>query len=131
MGRPLLQSQRNATLLIGVLRGCVKERRFRVLDFVIMPNHVHLIIELRSGMSIELAMQLIKGGFSYRLRKEPGYVGEVWQKGYSEVRIFDALSLKRHRQYIEQNPVKAGLVSVPDEYPFCFVYLARQKKTGG
>lgn len=116
MGRFLLQSDRNATLLIDVLRGCVKAGKFRVLDFVIMPNHVHLIIEVRSGMSIELAMQLIKGGFSYRIRKETGYLGEVWQKGYSEARIIDDDSLAHHRRYIEQNPVKAGLVSATGEY---------------
>jgi putative transposase len=128
MGRFLLQSDRNAMLLIEVLRGCVKAGKLRVLDFVIMPNHVHLIIEVRSGMSIELAMQLIKGRFSYRLKKELGYLGEVWQKGFSEVRINDAASLGRYREYIEQNPIRAGIVSAAGEYPFCFAYLARRKQ---
>jgi putative transposase len=130
MGRFLLQSERNAELLIDVLRGCVKTDKFRVLDFVIMPNHVHLILEVRRGMSIELAMQLIKGGFSYRLKKEKGYLSEVWQKGFSEVRIVDEGSMRRYRQYIEQNPIKAGLAAAPEEYPYCFAFLARRKKTG-
>jgi putative transposase len=33
-------------------------------------------------MTIEKAMQFIEGGFSYRLRKEGGYLGEVWQRGF-------------------------------------------------
>jgi putative transposase len=41
MGRALLQSERNATLLIDVLRSYVAARKFRVHDFVVMPNHVH------------------------------------------------------------------------------------------
>jgi putative transposase len=38
-------------------------------------------------------MQFIKGGFSFRVRKEFGYLGEVWQRGFSEVRIDDRQSL--------------------------------------
>jgi hypothetical protein len=44
MGRALLQSERNATLLIDVLRSYVAARKFRVHDFVVMPDHVHLLI---------------------------------------------------------------------------------------
>ena len=87
MGHRLLQSERNATLFIDVLRSHVAARRFKILDFVIMPDHVHLLITVNKDMTIEKAMQLIKGGFSYRLKKEFGYLGEVWQKGFSEVRV--------------------------------------------
>jgi len=81
-------------------------------------------------MSIERAVQFIKGGFSYRLKKEFGYLGEVWQQGFSEVRVEDNESLLQHRQYIAQNPVKAGLVDSPEKYPYCFAYLAKQKTAG-
>lgn len=82
-------------------------------------------------MSIELAMQLIKGGFSYRLKKETGYLGEVWQKGFSEVRILDERSLAQHRAYILENPVKAGLVITPDEYPLLLcIFGAHEAGTG-
>jgi putative transposase len=72
MGRRLLQSERNANLLIDVLRTLVAERHFRIDDFVIMPDHVHLLMTLDGKMSIEKAMQLVKGRFSYRLKKEFG-----------------------------------------------------------
>ena len=45
MGRRLLQSERNAELLIDVLRSLVAERRFELHDFVIMPDHVHLLVD--------------------------------------------------------------------------------------
>ena len=77
MGQRLLQSDRNVELLIDVLRSCVAEKKFRLHDFVIMPDHVHLLLTVDGKMTIEKAMQLIKGRFSYRLKKEFGYLGEV------------------------------------------------------
>ncbi len=64
MGKRLLQSERNAWLLIDVLRSLVAERKFQLHDFVIMPDHMHLLIEVGNEMTIEKAMQLIKGRFS-------------------------------------------------------------------
>ena len=130
MGRALLQSERNATLLVDVMRSYVLAGKFRLHDFVIMPDHVHLLITVEGEMTIEKAMQFIKGGFSYRLKKELGHMGEVWQRGFSEVRVDDRESFARHRQYIAQNPVKAGLVDSPEKFPYCFSYLAARKAAG-
>ena len=127
MGRRLLQSDRNATLLIDVLRSCVATRKFQLLDFVVMPDHVHLLITVEDEMTIEKAMQLVKGRFSYRLKKEHGFSGEVWQRGFSELRADDAKRLQAFRQYIAQNPVKARLATSLDEYPYCFRYLASKQ----
>jgi putative transposase len=129
-GRPLLQSERNATLMIDVLRSYVAAGKFRLHDFVVMPDHLHPLMTVGGAMSIEKAMQFIKGGFSYRLRKEYGYLGEVWQRGFSEVRAEDRVSFLQHRDYIAANPVKAGLVDSPEAFPYCFTYLAKRKAAG-
>ncbi len=131
MGRRLLQSDRSAMLLIDVLRGYVSARKFHLHDFVVMPDHLHLLITIQEDMTIEKAMQLIKGGFSYLLKKEHGYLGEVWQRGFSEVRADGVESMKAHREYIAQNPVKAGLAATPEEYLYCFVNLAKKKAGRG
>jgi putative transposase len=130
MGRALLQSERNAMLFIDVLRSNVRTKKVRIHDFVVMPDHVHLLISVDRDLSIEKAMQLIKGGFSFRLKKEFGYNGEVWQRGFSEVRVEDRGSFLKHREYIAQNPVRAELVSSPEEFPYCYSYLARRKAAG-
>jgi putative transposase len=130
MGRALLQSERNANLLIDVLRSCVVAKKFVVHDFVVMPDHLHVLITVDSEMSIERAMQFIKGGFSYRLGKELGHRGEVWQRGFSEVRVEDRESFLKHREYIAQNPVRAGLSETPEIYPYCYAYLASKKRAG-
>src|SRR5881409_3486122 len=61
MGRRLLQTDRNAGLLIDVLRSLVAEKEFEIHDFVVMPDHVHLLLTVGDGMTVEKAMQLIKG----------------------------------------------------------------------
>ena len=47
-------------LLVDVLRSNVATGRFRLHDFVIMPDHLHLLMTLSSDMTIEKSMQLIK-----------------------------------------------------------------------
>ncbi|MGH9735526.1 MAG: transposase [Candidatus Acidiferrales bacterium] len=78
-------------------------------------------------MTVERAVQLIKGGFSYRAKKELGFNGEIWQKGFSDVRITDDDTFARHVQYIAENPVKAGYALSPVEYRYCSAYLRRAK----
>lgn len=129
MGQRLLQSERNAELLIDVLRCYARAKKFEIHDFVIMPDHLHVLLTVRDEMTIEKAAQLIKGAFSFRIKKEFGYLGEVWQRGYSEVRVNDRGSHLKHREYIAQNPVEAGLASTPEEYPFCYMFLVRKKKS--
>jgi putative transposase len=130
MAQRLLQSERNAMLLIDVLRSNVATGKFQLHDFVIMPDHLHLLMTLRGDVPIEKAMQLIKGGFSYRVKRDLGYQGEVWQRGFSDVRIRDAQSFSQHRAYIVENPVKAGLVDSAEEWPYCYSYLAKKKAQG-
>jgi len=127
-GKALLQSDRNAMLFVDVLRSGVVRHKFQVRDFVIMPNHVHLLLTVDSNMSIERAMQLIKGGFSYRIRTELGYAGEVWQPGFSESRVYTNEHLQKCRDYIALNPVRAGVVASPELFPYCLSSLMRKKQ---
>jgi putative transposase len=127
MGKSLFQTERNASLLIDVLRCLVKEKAFEVHDFVIMSDHVHMLLTVHDGTTVEKAMQLIKGRFSFQLKKDLRFSGEVWQRGFSEVQVMNRTSFEAHRKYIAENPVKAGLVNSADEYRFRFSYLARAK----
>ena len=127
MKRRLLQSERNASLLIDVMRSLVAEHKFKLHDFVVMPDHLHVLLTLADGMTIEKAMQLIKGRFSRLLPQQSGYSGEIWQRGFTEVQVLDRVSFLHHREYIAQNPVKAGLVDSPGQCPDCYEFLARKK----
>jgi len=116
-----------ANLFVDVLRAHTFKSTFTVHDFVIMPNHVHLLITIPGELSIEKAVQLIKGGFSFRAKRELGFPGEVWQEGFSEVGVRERRNFLEHRRYIEQNPVKAHLVKTAEEYPFGSLHFKKKK----
>ena len=61
-GRSLFQTERMASLLIDVLRFYMRAGKITIHDFVIMPNHVHILMTLPGETTLEKAMQLIKGG---------------------------------------------------------------------
>jgi putative transposase len=109
------------------LRSLVAERKFELLDFVVMPDHLHLLLTVCGEMTIEKAMQFVKGRFSRRLGKQFGYVGEVWQRGFSERQVSGRASMEACRQYIAENPVKAGLARTSEEFAYCYKSSAKRK----
>ena len=129
-GRSLFQTDRMANLMIDVLRSYTRAGKFRVHDFVIMRNHIHVLLTVPGDTSVEKAMQLIKGNFSFRAKKELGFTGEVWQRGFCDVRISDEGSFRDHQEYIFDNPVKAGLAGTAEDYPYSSAYLRKLKQAG-
>jgi putative transposase len=130
-GAGLLQSEQMAGLLIDVLRHYAAAGKFKVHDFVVMPDHLHVLLTVNESSTIEKAVQFIKGGFSFRAKKELGYLGEIWQRGFSEVRVTDRESFLKHRAYIDENPVKARLVDAPEAFPFGSAHFKKQKERRG
>jgi putative transposase len=127
-GRALLQTERMANLFLNVLRSYAAEGRFRVHDFVVMRDHIHLILSVTGETTIEKAVQLIKGNFSYRAKKELGCQWKIWQRGFSEVRIYDREGFLYYQKYIYDNPVKAGYVKSAEEYPYSSAYFRRKRR---
>jgi REP-associated tyrosine transposase len=114
--KPLLQSDRMAGLFVDVLYNYRRERKYLLHEFVVMPNHFHLL--LTPEVTLERALQLIKGGFSFRAGREFGAKFQIWQSSFHDHRVRDTGEYLRARNYIRQNPVKAGLVRVAEEYPY-------------
>jgi putative transposase len=115
-GQALFQSERVANLLLATFLEYRKQKRFLLHEFVIMPNHLHVILTTTVGITLERSVQSIKGGFSFRAGKEPGMRSEIWQRGYVDHRIRDARDYAIHREYIWQNPVKRHLAEKPGEF---------------
>jgi putative transposase len=113
--RPLFSKDRWALLLIDTLRH-YQGAAYLLHEFVVMPDHIHVLITPK--MSLENAVQFIKGGFSYRARKELGSNMEVWQKGFSDHRIRDTEDYLRHVAYIRENPVRKHLCKQAEEFPY-------------
>jgi len=83
-----------------------------------MPNHLHVLITLGPEMSVEKAVQPMKGGFSYRAKRELGFNGEIWHRGFSEIRISGEEAYFARRKYIHENPVKERLVTEASEWEY-------------
>ena len=129
-GRQSLIAPEHNDELQKYITGIVIAQKHKLIAINNMPDHMHLLITVDGATTIERALQFIKGGFSYRLKKEYGYLGDVWQTGFSDVRVEDQQSFARHREYIAANPVKAGLAASEEAFPYCFVYLKNRKETG-
>jgi len=67
--------------------------------------------------SLEKAVQMIKGGSSFRIRKELMYPFQVWQAGYHDRWIRDVHEFRMRKQYIELNPVRARSVEKAADFP--------------
>ncbi|MFZ1087146.1 MAG: transposase [Terracidiphilus sp.] len=111
--RPFFRHERWAKLFIETFCG-YRPDRYLIHAFVLMPDHFHLIFI--PSASLELAVQCIKGGFSFRAKREFKWNGGIWVTGYSDHRIRDDEDYEIHCAYIANNPVKARLVERAGEY---------------
>ena len=116
--RSLLQTQRAASLFIEVLYEYREQGKFRLHEFVVMPDHFHVLITVGPELSIERAAQFIKGGFAYRAGKQLGFRAPVWQAGFSEVRVLTPLQFARIRDYIRENPVTRHLAEGSSDFSY-------------
>jgi putative transposase len=113
--QPIFRREAAAKLLIEVLSHYREQGKFLLHEFVVMPDHIHLLLTPAAEISLERAAQFIKGGFSFRLK----FRRPVWQPSFSNHRIRDFEDYDRHREYIWLNPVRAGLAVNPEDYPYC------------
>jgi putative transposase len=100
--------------MLDVLQHYRAQGRFALHAFVVMPDHVHVLITPAHDVSLEKAVQFIKGGFSFRLKSKR----DVWERSYNEVQILESAKFEACKGYIEENPVKAGLCATVAEYMF-------------
>jgi putative transposase len=99
-----------------------REGRYELHAFVVMPEHVHLLLTPATNITIERAIQLIKGAYSHELGGIIGRKREVWQRGFTDHRIRNVMDFIHHRTYIHQNPVERHLVADPCEYRYCSAF---------
>jgi putative transposase len=112
--RRLFQVEANAELMVQTLSDYRKQGRFAMRAVVIMPDHVHALITPATDVALEKAIQLMKGGFSFRLKSR----SEIWARGHFDKRVPDRAAYDACVTYIHRNPVVARLVETEGQYPF-------------
>jgi putative transposase len=110
--RALFSRDVAASLLVDVFLHYRGEGKYLLHEFVIMSDHFHALITPADAISLERAVQFIKGGFSFRLKSSL----PVWQASFTNHRVRDDEDFERHREYIWSNPVGAGLVIEAEDY---------------
>jgi putative transposase len=106
--RALFVVTANAELLVKTLFHYRDQGRYALHGFVVMPEHVHVLLTPSESQTVERCAQCIKGGFSHEVRAQ--FHGEVWQVGFHEHRIRDGEDFRRQLGYIAANPEKRGLI---------------------
>jgi putative transposase len=109
-------------LFLSFVEKAKRKFHFRLWDFCIMGNHIHFLIKPGKEGDLSEIMQWIKCNFAKAWNKKQGRTGHVWgERFYS--RIIDGMAdFLRVREYIEENPVKAGLVERAAEWVFGSLY---------
>ncbi len=118
MQRNLFQRNQVAELMVDTSFKYRDAEEFELHEYVVMPNHIHLLLSLNTQQQLGRVIQLIKGGFSHSLRDTGTNFREAWQQRYYARRARNAREVAEFSNYIRQNPVRKGLVQVAEEYPY-------------
>jgi len=85
--------------------------RYNLIAWVVMPNHVHVLVDMFNNFQINQIVHSWKSYTSKQINKQLGRTGVLWQREYWDRYIRDEVHFSRAIEYINMNPVKAGLVS--------------------
>ncbi|MEX5350733.1 transposase [Pseudomonas juntendi] len=113
---PLFQDFRHARLVVHYLRQAEQEQACRSLAWVVMPDHLHWLIELKA-VTLSTLMRRFKSRSSRTLHQDGVRQGPIWQCGYQDRALRREEHVMDVARYIIANPLRAGLVSRIGDYP--------------
>ena len=97
-------------------------KKYKIIAWCIMPNHVHILIEVFNGFSLSEIIHSWKSYSANQINKLLNRTGQVWMMEYFDRYIRDYEHFDKVVNYIHNNPVKAGLVKSPSEYRWSSAY---------
>lgn len=103
---------------LQIFSACAKEHGLRIHHYALMPNHVHLVLQAAVGQELSRAMLSANLTYSLFYRRAHRYTGHLWQGRFKSLLIDRDSYLGECGRYIELNPVRAGLVQDPANYPW-------------
>jgi putative transposase len=138
--RPLLGTVRARNLAVKTLEEVRLRYEFALVGYVIMPQHVHLLISESGRVSPARVMQIFKQRLSRRMRERKrsrkgqltlvfpegsGTLRRFWQRRYYDFNVYSHTKLREKLHYMHANPVKEKLVGHPGDWPWsswCYYY---------
>ena len=113
---PLLATPHSRHLFEQILERVRQWYGLYVTGYVIMPEHVHLLVTEPERGSLSVALQMLKQVTSHRL-KRPG-AAAFWQVRYYDFNVWSERKQTEKLDYMHMNPVKRGLVTTPEQWPW-------------
>jgi REP element-mobilizing transposase RayT len=121
-GPMYLRQPEIAKVVVDAMFKGVELKHYDLHAYVVMANHVHMLIDPKIEPS--RLMQMLKGATAREANRVLGLTGtSFWQKESYDHWVRDAAEFDRIRRYIENNPVKAGIVHAPGEFPWSSAYV--------
>lgn len=117
-GRSVFRVAEIANIVVGAIVRYRDQGAYRLHEFVLMPNHLHLLLTPSATTTLEKAIQLIKGGSSHEVHSQRGQKIQMWQVGFYDWTIRDASDWESKANYIQKNPVREGLVPRPEDWAY-------------
>jgi putative transposase len=117
-GRTIFQIPALAQICLEAIFHYRDQGAYLLHEFVIMPDHLHLLLTPGATTSLERAMQLVKGGSSHRIHRAQSHTMQIWQDGFFDWTIRDESDWRIKANYIRMNPVKAGLIARAEDWKF-------------
>jgi REP element-mobilizing transposase RayT len=109
--KPVFADLRPARMLINALREAQARGEATTLAFVVMPDHMHWLLQLEAGTSLSSLVGAVKAVTAH------GLGGRTWQSGFHDHVLRQEEDLAKLARYIVANPLRAGLVQRIGDYP--------------
>ena len=93
-----------------MVRSLKQTMHTKTLAFVVMPDHVHWLIQLLDETSLSKVLQAVKAASAHRLNRHLERKGKFWQKGFHDHALRHEEAVIEAARYIIANPLRAGLV---------------------
>jgi putative transposase len=101
---------------LGWLKDAAREYELAIHAYALMPNHVHILATPKTVLSASKVMQSIGRRYAQLFNQAHGSSGTVWEGRFKSCLIDPEAYFLLVQKYIEQNPVRAGLVHKPEEW---------------
>ncbi len=114
---------------LDILQRYKEKFEFRVFAYCLMTNHIHLLLQVSEKASISKIMQAITIAHTRYYHFKYQCSGHIWQGRFKSPLISDDEYLLTTMRYIEQNPIRAGMVKHLKGYPWSSFQLNIQSRT--
>jgi putative transposase len=111
---PLLDTETARSTFVNALETVRRWYGFYVVGYVVMPDHVHLLMTEPERRTLALSLQMVKQMVSRKLRT--GKRRAFWQARYYDFNVWSESKRVEKLRYMHRNPVARGLVASPEDW---------------